>query len=55
VVYFGVHIIAKYMDSEPFMIQDDHTSIDVWMPITRTYSTITYRRQIETRHIQFLT
>jgi len=50
-----VHIIAVYMDSEPFMIQDDHTYIDVWVQITRTYSTITYSRQRETRHVQFLT
>lgn len=54
-VYFGVQIIAEYMDSEQFMNQDDHTYIDVWIQITRTCSTITYRRQIETRHIQFLT
>lgn len=45
-VYFGVHIIAEYMDSEQFTIQDDHTYIDVCMQITGTYSIITYRRQI---------
>jgi hypothetical protein len=55
VVYHGVHIIAEYTDSEPFMIQDDSTYIDVWMQITRTNSTVTYKRQIATRYIQFLT
>jgi hypothetical protein len=42
--------MAEYMDSEPFMIEDDHTYIDVWMQLTRTNGSITYKKQIETRH-----
>jgi hypothetical protein len=32
--------MAEYMDSESFMIEDDHTYIDVWMQLTRTNTVV---------------